>query len=148
MTGQRKAKKDYRLEWKDWKNLACACRVRIYDGQGEMEGKTVVIATDINVGQSVTNECENIATLVCGENDINSRDLVFIEHYKKEDEAKHRRNDPLFAEHFDRVQFIFDVRTNRFKNPNWSRLSHEEIERIIGTSFIFTREDTYASDND
>ena len=135
------AKKDYRLEWQDWKKLDCACRIRIYDGQAAMAGREIVIATDINVGQSVTNECENIATLACRENHINILDLVFIEHYEEEENApRHRPNDPIYAEHFDRVKFTWNERDGKFQNPKWSRFSHEEVKAIIGTDEIFTRE--------
>ena len=132
--------KDYQLEWKDWKNLDCGCRIRIYTGQENAKGKTVVLATDINVGQSVTNEAETIATLVCRDNGIEVGDLYFIEHYEERiNTPGYKPQDVFYAEDFSRVVFRWNIGDNRFESPKWSPLNHRQVALMIGSTEPFTR---------
>lgn len=75
------SQKDYKFQWQDWKKCNCVCRIRIFEGVRDFAGKKIIIASDCNEGNSVTNEAENIATLICRQENIEPSDLVFIEHY-------------------------------------------------------------------
>lgn len=117
------ANKDFRFEWQDWKKQDCACRIRIFDGVEEYAGKTIVIATDINEGNSVTNEGENIATLVCRQENIDHKDLVFVEHYGK---------GKGMAETYDLVTFDWNASKKEFHNINWIPWTKVKAERAVG----------------
>ena len=134
------AKATFILNWKDWKNLDCSCRIDLYQGQGSAKNKLVVIATDINVGQSVTNEIETIATLVRRRENADVLDLIFIEHYEERTHFQHYRpNDRFYSESFDRVNFFWSEAECKFKSPKWSSLTHTEVYQMIGTDDIFTK---------
>jgi hypothetical protein len=115
--------KEFTHNWKDWKNIDCSCRVRIFAGAGEQTGKTVVITTDTNHGNSVTNQAEHIATDVIRRQNIHRLDLVFIEHYEKQ---------AVFEETYDLVNFKWNTREKRFEQPNWKHLTKEDVEKMAG----------------
>lgn len=112
--------KDYLFGWRDWKKCECECRVRIFAGRGEFEGKTVIVATDLGKGNSVTNEAEHLATLLSERERIAPENLVFIEHY--EDSAR-------FEETFDLVEFEWDPQRDCWTSPRWRHLTKEQLRR-------------------
>lgn len=116
-------KKDFRFEWRDWKKCECACRIRIFDGRGDFTGQTIVVATDINEGNSVTNEGEHIATLICLQENIAPADLIFVEHYPAS---------VSFEETYDRVVFDWDTFRKEFKNPRWTHWTRAKVEQATG----------------
>ena len=116
-------RKEYIFKWFDWKNCSCGCRVRIFDGHGEFSGKIFVVATDINHGNSVTNEAEHIATLVAKKENIEVSDLVFVEHY---------RASGRFEETYDRVEFEVDAYRRVFINPRWTHWTRAALEKYCG----------------
>lgn len=114
---------DYLFEWFDWKKCQCACGIRIFDGIGEFSGQTIVIATDINQGNSVTNEAEHIASLIVSQQKIDSYKLVFVEHYPKRG---------VILETYDRVKFNWDSSRKEYTSPDWSPWTKEGVEKAIG----------------
>jgi hypothetical protein len=98
------------------------CRVRIY----EHDGKQVVVATEQpnNSGMSVTNAAEQIASQVVVQYGLDVNNLIWIEHYFYPDEGHS----------FDLVRFTWDGFTAR--QPQWRRLTLEEVERFTGDDNI------------
>src|SRR5574341_2608883 len=70
---ERKIGIPYPFEYRAINGIDAICEIRVY----EHEGKSVVVATDLDVGPSVTNNVERIATLLRGQGIIWD---VFCEH--------------------------------------------------------------------
>ena len=108
----------HRLEFKAKNGYPSACNLTIYRSIG------LVIATEINEGQSLTNACDLIATLVVNQFGIDPKRLMFIEHYPAEQR-------PTYGESYDLVTFQWDGK--EFSNPEWKPLTVTEFDEIIGT---------------
>lgn len=91
-----------------------SCDIRIY------RKSSIVIATDIDQGTSVTNACDIIANEVVSQYNIDAQRLFFIEQYRPD------RPDQTT----DLVQFDF-VDMKVFRHPRWTHISAEEFNRII-----------------
>jgi hypothetical protein len=78
-----------------------------------------------NVGPSVTNAAEAIATVV--RTKVGIVWTHWIEHYPF---PPSKEIEPTF----DQVTFIWDNRTNTYGSPQWKRLSKEKVEALIGES--------------
>lgn len=73
----------------------------------------LVVATN-KTGTSITNIAEIIATEICEEYNIPLHKLIWIEHYKAED-------NPLKSEDtYDRV--YFEIENDKLINPVWERV--------------------------
>lgn len=106
------------------------CRIRLF----RVYGAPVIVCTELeeNVGTSVTNTAEVIATLVW--NVLGKpENLQWIEHYA--DRAFFGKK-PTMREEFDLV--VFERRDSglleRFCHPRWRRISKEEAESLCGAT--------------
>ena len=89
--------------------VASRCRIRLYSVQGEEmpaafhRNCIVVIATQLeeedNVGMSVTNAAEAIATLIVAQSCIEPMRLIWIEHYSVRGRHPETFNRVLFETH-------------------------------------------------
>lgn len=100
-----------------------SCRIRIY----QIPRKTVVIATDLASGPSVTNAAEEIATQVAQKYAIDPASLTWIEHYQRPD-RRAKPGEPK-GEEFDLVTFTWDG--TRFVEPQWSYTTQQKVEEMI-----------------
>ena len=125
--------RDFTLHWKDWQGRESEHRVRLFGGAGEAVGKIIMLATEgpDAVGVSVTNGCESIATLVCRQLGLEVGQVIFIEHYQRSlglrtARAHESEND------FARVRLAWDEAKQRFRSPQWRRLTVEEATALCG----------------
>ena len=94
----------------------------------EKTGKHIVIATefyDRNPGTSITNFCAQLAMNICGKFEIDLQHLVFIEHSPDRDSKLE-----FYSATFDLVHFDWDGR--KLSNPQWERITKEEVDELIG----------------
>lgn len=82
----------------------------------------VVIATEINEnrGTSITNAAEVLANKVCEEYSIDKANLMWIEHYKR---------DESYNDDYSLVNFV--IYNNELISPAWKYLTKEQVEDII-----------------
>jgi len=88
---------------------------------------TLVIATDIydgNPGGSITEYCAELATLICNENKIPYKKLIFIQHTPEVNSKA-----DFYAEEFYRVKF--KETKFGFTNPDWQPLTREQVQEMI-----------------
>jgi hypothetical protein len=118
------------LEYEDYNQKTVRCWLRMYP-----RGRCVVaIATDLTYrlhsGSSITNTIETVAAEICRQFQISPWDLVLIEHYdlRGEENAIGLRH----PERFDLVELQWDRRSGEVCDPQWKRLSLEEVERVTG----------------
>lgn len=108
---------NFRLDFKAANGCPSACNLTIH------REISLVIATEINVGSSVTNSCERIANEVVRRYAIDPKRLMFIEHYP----AEQRDGTPTY----DLV--TFKVIGETLYNPAWRHIPLSEIESILKT---------------
>lgn len=118
----------YTKEWKDWKGMACACGIRIYAGVGEASGKTVVIATDLNIGVSVTNQAGEIATMICRDENIAPENLILIENYNHEPRSKPGVKSIRDDQTYDLVLLNWNEIQQKFSVNDWRHSTKEKTE--------------------
>jgi hypothetical protein len=109
----------YPVEYRAENGFQAVCEIRIY----EHESKIIVVATDLGVGPSVTNNVERIAT-VLREQGITWD--YFFEHYFDRPEVER-------PETFDFVEFTW--RGNLAFQPKWKAGTREKLEQLIGQTF-------------
>jgi hypothetical protein len=91
------------------------------------DGKTLVIATEIyrqNPGTPVTEWVSPLATQIMQYIDEPPENYIFIEHT-----PDLRSKLTFYEETFDLVDFEWDG--GKFINPRWTRLSNEEVNRMM-----------------
>ncbi len=118
---ERQAGSPYPFEYEALNGLPAICEIRVY----EHEGKTVIVATDLDVGPSVTNNVERIASL------LRQQGIqwdVFCEHYFDRPET-----DARGSETFDWVTFTWSRGVAH--HPVWRPGSREQLEAFIGRNF-------------
>jgi hypothetical protein len=111
----------YPFEYQAINGFEAICEIRLY----RHVGKTVVVATDLDVGPSVTNNVERIATL------LRQQDItfdLFCEHYFDRGEET-----PRGDETFDWVEFTWSGETAI--HATWKPGSREQVESLIGRRF-------------
>jgi hypothetical protein len=99
------------------------CGLKVVKGMG----RHVIIVTDLyerNPGTSVTDYCAELASLVCGEYELDQGKVVFIEHCP--DRGSKLEN---YRERFDRVGFSWNG--ERFSDPDWNEIGRNEVMEII-----------------
>jgi hypothetical protein len=109
----------YPLEYRAANGFHAICEIRLY----HHEGKTIVVATDLDVGPSVTNNAEVIATL------LRERGIdfdLFCEHYEP-------GPDHDLEEVFDWVTFTWQGTTA--VHPEWQPGTRQQVETAIGRRF-------------
>lgn len=91
------------------------------------EDKTIVIATDLfddNPGTSITEWNTKLAKEICDKNNIDHKNLIFIEHTPKKDTKLSFNQESFF-------QVSFDLIGEKFDNPKWEELKKEEVDKLI-----------------
>ena len=109
----------YSLEYRALNGFPAVCEIRVY----QHVGKTIVVATDVDTGPSVTNNVEAIAT------SLRRHGIYFdyfVEHYVERIETKRE-------ETFDWVTFTW--REDVAVHAAWKAGTCEELETIIGGRF-------------
>jgi hypothetical protein len=108
---------DYRGFW----NCDSRCDI---EAHRRSDGKYVFVATELpdNLGTSVTNFAEHLATAMRGQYGLKLDQVIWIEHYP---EAKGRRK-----EDFDLVQFLA-AEGESFRTPVWTRITEQAVSDLI-----------------
>jgi hypothetical protein len=91
------------------------------------DGKALIIVTEIyrqNPGTAVTECVDTLATQLLSENKLSPDTFIFIEHT-----PDLRSRLTFYGETFDLVSFDWDG--NRFSNPQWKRLTREEVDALM-----------------
>jgi hypothetical protein len=91
------------------------------------DGKTLAIATEIyrqNPGTPVTEWVAPLATDILKHVNVQPEELLFIEHTP---DLKSKLS--FYGETFDRVDF--DWEEDKFINPRWTRLTKEEVDKLM-----------------
>lgn len=100
------------------------CGLRIINRK---DGKTLVIVTEIyrqNPGTAITECIAPLAMQILEEKHLSPEELIIIEH------APDLKSKLSFnGETFDLVSFKMD--TGRFTNPLWTRLSKEQVDKMM-----------------
>ena len=96
------------------------CDIKVYRKRGQV----FVFATELagNMGTSITNWAEQLATQFCRENSISPHQLVWVEHYP----ARHRQ-----VETYDQVVFDWNWYDGRFISSEWTRVEPEQVKKWI-----------------
>ncbi len=100
------------------------CGLRVVHRQ---DGKVLAIATEIyrqNPGTPVTEWCAPLATQIMKSLACAPADFVFIEHTP---DLKSRL--AFYEETFDLLDFDWDG--EHFANPRWTRLSREQVDKMM-----------------
>ena len=106
-----------KYNYKGFDDCDSVCELRI-------EGNVICVTEiDENLGTSITNVTEQLATQVCREKQIKDVTLIWIEHYP-EDTAV------MLDEHFSLVQFNLDI-NGVFSNPRWTPISKAAVEALL-----------------
>ena len=91
------------------------------------DGKTLAIATEIyrqNPGTPVTEVVASLATRILKTNAEKPDNFIFIEHT-----PDLRSKLTFYGETFDLVEF--DWNGENFSNPVWTRLTKEQVDRLM-----------------
>ncbi|MBN1199338.1 MAG: hypothetical protein JXA23_08300 [Bacteroidales bacterium] len=91
------------------------------------DGKTLVIATEIyrqNPGTPVTEWVAPLANRLMNYLEAKPETFIFVEHTP---DLKSKLT--FYGETFDRVDFDWDG--EKFVNPRWTRLTREEVDRLM-----------------
>ena len=91
------------------------------------DGKTMAIATELyrqNPGTPVTEWCAPLATQIMKSIDCAPENFIFVEHTP---DLKSKLT--FYGESFDQLSFKWDG--DNFTNPEWKRLTIEEVDRLL-----------------
>lgn len=91
------------------------------------ENKSIAIATDLfeeNPGTSITEWNTKLAKELCDENNIAYNELIYIEH-TPDKKTKLSFNQESF------YKVSFDIKDNKFENPQWTEMAKEEVDKLI-----------------
>lgn len=91
------------------------------------DGKTLAIATEIyrqNPGSPVTEVVATLASQILKINGLEPRNFIFVEHTPDLGSKL-----TFYGETFDKVDFDWDG--VNFSNPVWTRLSKEDVNRMM-----------------
>ena len=93
----------------------------------EKEKLTIIIATDLfdeNPGTSITAWNTKLAKELCDKNEIDYKQLIYIEH-TPDKKTKLSFNQESF------FKVNFDIKDDKFENPQWQELTKEEIDKLL-----------------
>ncbi len=93
----------------------------------EKPNTTIIISTDLykeNPGGSITEFVAELAMLICDSYKVDISNLTFINHIP---EVKSSLE--FYAEAFYRVSF--DVQDGKLSNPDWHKMTREEIKAMV-----------------
>lgn len=116
-----------RYDYKGYHGCDCHCYIKVI-------GNSVLCTeADDNIGTSITNLAETVATLVCRDYHIPLESLTWIEHYTHD-------GLPNIGETFDLVDFDIVDRPSpagrmtgkRFVNPRWEPADRDYVRNTFG----------------
>ena len=115
---------DHYFDFKGQWNCPSRCGLKIVKRK---DGKTLAIATEIyrqNPGTPVTEWCAPLATQVMKDLKETPENFIFVEHTP---DLKSKLT--FYGESFDLVSFGWDK--DKFINPEWTRLSPDQINEMM-----------------
>jgi hypothetical protein len=110
---------DFKGQW----DVPSCCGIKII----HKADKTIVIATELyaeNPGTSVTSFCAQLASIICNEQGIAHKKLVFIV-YDPDSKSKLSFMNGFFY----KVDFIWDG--TKFTQPKWNQIDKVVVDNII-----------------
>jgi hypothetical protein len=104
--------------FKGFGRVPSQCLVKIYSDDGE----TYICFTDLNVGTSVTNASEQLATEIVNEYHLSPDDCRFFETYSQ-----------YGYEDFDEIEYEWKFINGKSKaeRPAWSPCDEEQIKKLF-----------------
>jgi len=88
---------------------------------------TIIIATDLsdeNPGTSITEWNTKLAKEICDKNQIDYKQLIYIEHTPNKKTKLSFNQESFF-------QVKFDFENDQFVNPNWNQITKEDVDKLI-----------------
>ncbi|HAN18056.1 MAG: hypothetical protein A2X13_03785 [Bacteroidetes bacterium GWC2_33_15] len=88
---------------------------------------TIVIATDLfdeNPGTSITEWNTKLAKDICDKNQIDYKQLIYIEHTPD-------KKTKLSFNHESFFKVNFEIRDDKFVNPQWSEITKDEVNNLM-----------------
>lgn len=112
-----------------WSGRMSSCHLRVYQLANKV---AVVVATELasNMGPSITNSAEALATAVVSEYDLDPEKTHFIEHYDHDSGDVDSHAEPKKNQTYDLV--IFRWEAGRACCASWKPTSPDIIEHLIG----------------
>ncbi len=113
-----------------WSNRMSSCYLRVYQLPNRI---ALVIATELaaNMGPSITNSAEALATQVVREYGLDPEKTHFVEHYDRRKDGSYGAAVKEFDdESYDFVSFTWE--DGRAGHAKWKPASKEIIEVLIG----------------
>ena len=89
--------------------------------------KTIVIETDLfdeNPGTSITDWNTKLAKDICDKNQIDYKQLIYIEHTPD-------KKTKLSFNHESFFKVNFEIRDDKFVNPQWSEITKDEVNNLM-----------------
>jgi hypothetical protein len=119
------------VQYSPWPGNDAKCRLQIFPSSQQTTRRMVVIVTELpdNIGMSVTNAAELIATLAVKQYDLDPETMIWIEHYPDR-HPPGREGDRMFDETFDMVTFRWEGGTAL--TPQWKPSSRAHVEQLTG----------------
>lgn len=109
------------------------CYLRLYQPTGQRDQAAVAIFTELpdNIGTSVTNRIEVLATMVWEFLQRPEVAPTVVEHYPARGHYNPHTEKWQFPEQFDLLEFSRKP-DGCFEKPRWRRVSRESVEALIG----------------
>ena len=117
--------------YKGYHGCHSVCYLRLY--QPEAHSPVVAVFTELaaNIGTSVTNKIETLATMAWEFLQQPEVPPVVVEHYPNRGHYNSHFGKWQFPEQFDLLEFSRKP-DGSFEKPRWRRVSRESIEALIG----------------
>lgn len=109
------------------------CYLRLYQPTGQSDQAAVAVFTELpgNIGTSVTNRIETLATMAWEFLQRPELPPTVVEHYPNRGLYNTHTGKWQFSEQFDLLEFNRKP-DGSFEKPRWRRVSRESVETLIG----------------
>lgn len=97
------------------------CHVDIFTLQDD---RKVVLLSDLAIGTSVTNACEQIATEVRRLHDLDPATTLWAETYPEDNMKKNHVTGKMLGQEFDQIFFNYNMATDEYSSPDWKRVKN------------------------
>ena len=119
--------------YKGYHGCQSICYLRLYQPTGQSDQAAVAVFTELpgNIGTSVTNKIEVLATMAWEFLQEPEVAPTVIEHYPARGHYNSHFGKWQFPEQFDLLEFSRKP-DGSFEKPRWQRVSRESVEALIG----------------
>ncbi len=119
--------------YKGYHNCKSVCYLRLYQPTGQSDQAAMAVFTELpgNIGTSVTNRIEVLATMAWEFLQKPTVAPTVVEHYPGRGHYNPHTERWQFPEQFDLLEFSRNP-DGSFEKPRWRRVSRESVEALIG----------------